>query len=173
MGEEPKFKKTNAFTIIKDDPTDGHGGYGGGSISLENMSPVIVVPSDGEAFIDMDAMHARAAFERRMKYVTDRNEVPNGKVFWICWTVVERGPNGPYYYGVAASELLIDAEAKRGYKNLGEHVKHMEQALKGKYVLDHLDDKSKQLLGEFLKDFNASLWNNAPESLHELLHVTE
>lgn len=165
-------KKSNAFTIIKDDSTDGHGGYGIGAISLENMSPVIVDPAEGKAFIDMGAMHARSEVERRVKWFSDRDEVPDGKLYWICWVTVERGENGPCYHGVAGSEILVDKPNKRGYKRLPEHVKHMEQSLKGKYVLDHMDEKSRKLLRDFLIDFDESLWNNAPDALKTALPET-
>ncbi|HIS29327.1 MAG TPA: YwhD family protein [Candidatus Avamphibacillus intestinigallinarum] len=164
-GQEKKKLKMNAFTIIKDDPTDGHGGYGAGSISLENMSPIIVDPTDEEVFIDMDAMHGRAKFERRVKYTTDKAEVPDGKPYWICWTVVERGEDGPYYSGIGGSEIIIDRPNKRGYKQLGEHVKHMEKALKGEYEVAHLDHKSKKMLREFLIEFDNEMWIRAPKEL--------
>src|SRR5699024_6843726 len=90
-------KKKNTFTIIKDDSTDGHGGYGMGSISLENMSPVIIDPDGNEAYVDMDAMHARSAIERRVKYLNDRNEVPNPRLYWIVWVTVEKNDHGPYF----------------------------------------------------------------------------
>lgn len=168
MTQQPKRRK-NVFTIIKDDPTDGHGGYGGGSISLENMSPVIINMADSDVYIDMDTMHGRAAFERRVKYVQDPEEVTDPQQIWVCWTVVERGENGPYYFGSAASELLINYETRRAFKSMPQHVKHMEQSLRGEYVLDHLDDKAKSLLREFLKDFDETLWSNAPQALHDAL----
>src|SRR5690625_2855401 len=108
-----KKKKKQQFTIIKDDATDGHGGFGSGSISLENMSYVIVDPNKNKAYVDMNAMHARSDIERRVKYYPDRNEVPNGLLYWIAWVTVESGERGPYYYGVAASELRIDRPNKR------------------------------------------------------------
>lgn len=169
MSEEKRKKKSNMFTIIKDDPTDGHGGYGGGAISLENMTPVIVDPAEGEAYIDMATMHARGEIERRVKMLPNKEDVPNGKLYWICWVTVERGPNGPEYYGAAASELIVDKEARRGYKRLPEHVKHMEQSLKGKFVLDHIDEKSKKLLRDFLVDYDIDMWNRASQDLKDAL----
>lgn len=41
--------KKMGFTIIKNDPTDGHKGFGIGTISLENVTPV---------FIDIEEKHA-------------------------------------------------------------------------------------------------------------------
>lgn len=39
---EEKKKKSIGFNIIKSDPTDGHGGFGVGALSLDNISPVFV-----------------------------------------------------------------------------------------------------------------------------------
>src|SRR5699024_8617644 len=134
-----------------------------GSISLENMSSVIIDTNKEEVYVDMDAMHARSRIERRVKYFSDRNEVPEGLLYWIVWVNVERGENGAHYAGVAASELRVDKPNKRAYKSMPEHVTHMEKSLKGKIVLDHLDEKSKQMLGEFLKDFDPEMWENSSE----------
>src|SRR5690625_6989897 len=94
-GDQSSKRKSNqTFTIIKDDSTDGHGGYGMGSISLENMSSVIVYPNEDKAYLDMDAMHARSKIERRVRYQSDRNEVPDGFLYWIVLVAVDRDENG-------------------------------------------------------------------------------
>lgn len=165
MSENKKKKQRQQFTIIKDDSTDGHHSFGVGAISLENMSSVIVDPNENKAYVDMNAMHARSEIERRVKYYRDRSEVPNGKLYWIAWVTVETGENGPYYHGVAASELRIDKPNKRGYKNLVEHVNHMEQSLKGEVVVSHMDEKSRKLLGDFLKSFDEKMWENSSDEL--------
>jgi len=167
--DQSSNKKKNQFTIIKDDSTDGHGGYGIGSISLENMSPVIIDPDENEAYVDMDAMHARSNIERRVKYLNDRDEVPNGKLYWIVWVTVEKNENGPYYAGVAGSELLVDRPNKRAYKSMAQHVTHMEKSLKGKIVVEHMDAQSKKLLHDFLVDFDQDMWNNSTDELKEVL----
>src|SRR5690625_3193890 len=112
------------FTIIKDDSTDGHGGYGIGAISLENMYSIIVDPNENKAYVDMDAMHARSSIERRVRYFPDRNEVPNGLLYWIVWVTFERGEHGRFYAGGARSEIRVDKPNKRTYKTIPEHVKH-------------------------------------------------
>src|SRR5690625_2187748 len=155
--QSSKRRSRQTFTIIKDDALDGHGGYGAGSISLENMSSVIVDPNENKAYVDMDAMHARSDVERRVRYLPDKDAVPNGLLYWIVWVTVEYDDDGPYYHGVAASEIRIDRSIKRGYKSMPEHVKHMEQSLSGEVVVDHMDDHSKELLGNFLKDFNKEM----------------
>lgn len=164
-------KKKNTFTIIKDDPNDGHGGYGVGSISLENMSSVIVDPNEDEAYVDMAAMHARSDIERRVKYLRNRDEVPDGKLYWIVWVNIERNDHGPYYAGVGASELLVDRPNKRAYKSMAQHVSFMEDSLKGKINVKHMDDHSKKLLKDFLADFNKDYWENSTDELKEGLQV--
>ncbi|MFC3039646.1 YwhD family protein [Virgibacillus xinjiangensis] len=162
-------KKKNSFTIIKDDSTDGHGGYGGGAISLENMSSVIVDPNEDTAYVDMGAMHARSEVERRVKFQPDKDAVPNGKLYWIVWVNTERGENGPYYAGVTGCEIRVDRSIKRAYKSMPEHVTRMEKALKGKIIVEHMDDHSKNLLRDFLKEFNEEMWNNSTDELKEAL----
>ncbi|SDB81636.1 YwhD family protein [Pelagirhabdus alkalitolerans] len=160
--------KSQQFTIMKDDATDGHGGYGVGSISLENISPVIIDPNEKRAFVDMGAMHARSEIERRVKFIKDEDEVPNGLTYWIAWVTVEANENGPYYHGVCASRLLIDRPNKRAFKSMPEHVTDMEKSMKGKMRVDHLDETSKTLLGDFLKSHNEDMFNNSEAELKTL-----
>ena len=42
MTNSEKPKQKMGFTIIKNNPTDGHKGFGIGSLSLENISPVFI-----------------------------------------------------------------------------------------------------------------------------------
>lgn len=168
--EESSGKKKNTFTILSDDSTSGHGGYGMGSISLENMSSVIVDPAENEAYVDMDAMHARSKIERRVKYIKEREVVAeNGKLYWIVWVNSDKDENGAYYTGVAGCELLVDKSIKRAYKSMPEHVTNMEKSLKGKIVVDHMDEKSKAILSKFLQEFNEDMWNNSSDELKEAL----
>ncbi|WP_188454641.1 YwhD family protein [Virgibacillus oceani] len=163
-------KKSNPFTIIKDDSTDGHGGYGMGAISLENMSPVIIDPNENKAYVDMGAMHARSDVERRVKFLPDKDAVPNGKLYWIVWVTVEKGENGPYFAGVCGSEIRVDREIKRAYKSMPEHVTHMDKSLKGKIIVEHMDEHSKKLLKDFLADFKGGeMWNNSTDELKQAL----
>ncbi|SDK16085.1 YwhD family protein [Sediminibacillus albus] len=167
--EQPSNKKKNQFTILKDDSTDGHGGYGIGAISLENVSPVIIDPNEDRAFVDMGAMHARSEVERRVKFLPNKDEVPNGKLYWIVWVTVSKKEEGAYYHGVAGSEVRVDRSIKRAYKSMPEHVNHMDKSLKGKVIVDHMDDHSKKLLGDFLRDFNEEMWKNSAEELKQAL----
>lgn len=163
--EQDKKKKKVAFNIIKNDPTDGHGGYGVGALSLENISPVFIDVNEGEAFVDIGAMHARSTVEKGIKFLPNKEDVPNGKPFWLVWVTIDRKAEGPYYAGVTACEMTVDREIRRGYKSLPEHVNKMDKSLKRHIMVDHMDAPSKEVLMNFLKNHNADMWNNSGAEL--------
>ena len=162
---EEKKKKTIGFNIIKNDPTDGHGGFGVGALSLENVSPVIIDVEAGEAEVDIGAMHARSAVEKGIKFLKEKEEVPNGKPYWLVWVTIDRKLEGPYYAGVTACEMTVDRSIRRGYKSLPEHVNKMDKSMKRHIMVEHMDEKSKKVLAEFLKNHDEILWNNSSEEL--------
>lgn len=164
---EEKKKKTIGFNIIKNDPTDGHKGFGIGSLSLENVSPVIIDVEEGEAIVDIGAMHARSAVERGIKFLKTKEEVPNGKTYWLVWVTIDRKLEGPYYAGVTACEMTIDRSIRRGYKSLPEHVNKMDKSMKRQVMVDHMDDKSKKVLADFLKNHDQQLWDNSVDQLKQ------
>lgn len=166
-------KKKVGFNIIKNDPTDGHKGFGKGSLSLENVSPVIIDVEDGSAHIDIGAMHARSATERGIKFLKTKEEVPNAKPYWLVWVTVDRNEDGPYYAGVTACEMTIDRSIRRGYKSLPEHVNRMDKSLKRHIIVDVMDDRSKQILRDFLKGHNEDMWSRSSDELKNGLIVTE
>lgn len=155
------------FNILKDDSTDGHGGFGVGTLSLNSMSPVIIDATEGTATIDMGAMHAKSAIEKRIKFLTDREAVPNGKLYWIVWVTVGRQPEGFYYGGVAACDMWVDEETRRGYKLLPYHVNQMDKSLKGRHVIDMMDERSRDVLENFLQTYRPEIWENSHELKQE------
>jgi hypothetical protein len=158
-------KKKVGFNIIKSDPTDGHRGYGKGALSLDNVSPVMIDVDAGEAEIDVGAMHARSAVEKGIKFLSNKDEVPNGKPYWLVWVTIDRNEEGPYYAGVTACEMTVDREIRRGYKLLPLHVNYMDKSLKRHIIVEHMDEKSKKVLAEFLRNHNADFWKNSSEEL--------
>ncbi|MGE8204962.1 YwhD family protein [Heyndrickxia sp. NPDC080065] len=159
-------KKKLEFNIIKNDPTDGHRGFGIGSLSLENVSPVFVDVEEGEAFVDIGAMHARSAVEKRVKFLPNKEEVPEGaKPYWLVWVTIDRNEEGPYYAGVTACEMTVNKEARRGYKSLPEHVNRLDKSLKRQIIVDHMDEKSKKVLANFLKNHDEKLWDLSSDKL--------
>ncbi|NJP38209.1 YwhD family protein [Alkalicoccus luteus] len=167
-----KIKKMSGnFNILSNDSTDGHGGYGVGTINLNNMTPVFIDPAEGKAFIDMGALHARSEVEKRIKFLKDKTEVPNGKLYWLVWVTVEHLDGKPAYTGVGACEMIVDRSIRRGYKSMPEHVNNMDKSLKGKIAVEQMDDASKIVLRDFLIEFNKDFWEASSDELKDGLHT--
>ncbi len=164
-------KKKMQFNIIKNDPMDGHKGFGKGSLSLENISPVIIDVEAEDAYVEIGAMHARSAVEKGIKFLPNKDEVPNGKLYWIVWVAIERNEEGPFYAGVAACEMTVDRSIRRGYKSLPEHVNNLDKAMKRRMLTSHMDAKSKQLLKDFLQKHDVGMWERSDEELKKQLSV--
>ncbi|WP_407639571.1 YwhD family protein [Anaerobacillus alkalidiazotrophicus] len=163
-------KKGSDFTILGKETV--HGGYGAGTLNLDNMSAVFIDIEAGEAFVDMGAMHARSEVEKGIKFLPNKEEVPNGKPYWLVWITVDNTEEGPYYAGVAACELTVDRSIRRGYKSLPEHVNKMDKSLKRNIIVDHMDEKSKLVLGKFLSEFNKEMWDLSNQKLRDDLSVS-
>lgn len=162
-------KKKIQFNIIKNDPTDGHKGFGAGSLSLENISPIMIDVEAKDAYVEIGALHARSPVERGIKFLKNKDEVPNGKPYWIVWVAIERNEEGPYYAGVTACEMTVDRSIRRGYKSLPEHVNNLDKAMKRKYITNHMDADSKLVLKEFLQKHDPSMWERSGEELKQQL----
>lgn len=171
MTNEEKPKQKIGFTIIKNDPTDGHKGFGIGSLSLENVSPVIIDIEEDLARVEVGAMHARSDTERGIKFTTNREDSLGGKPYWLVWVTIDYNPQGPYYAGVSACEMVINREKRRGYKNLADHVNRMDKSMKRHILVDFMDDRSKNILREFLQSHNKEMWDRSEEKLHQDLSV--
>jgi hypothetical protein len=168
---EEKKNKNIGFNIIKNDPMDGHKGFGKGVLTLDNVSPVIIDVDAGEAVVDVGAMHARSVAEKGIKFLPDRSEVPDAKPYWVVWVTIDRKEEGPYYAGVTACEMTINREIRRGYKSLPEHVNRLDKSIKRHIIVDHMDDKSKTILADFLKNHDAGMWERSEEQLKAGLSV--
>ena len=168
---EEKKGKNIGFNIIKNDPMDGHKGFGKGVLTLDNVSPVIVDVEAGEASVDVGVMHARSVVEKGIKFLPDRNEVPDAKLYWVVWVTIDRKEEGPYYAGVTACEMTVNREIRRGYKLLPEHVNRLDKSIKRHIIVDHMDDKSKQILADYLKIHDAGMWERAEHQLKTDLAV--
>jgi hypothetical protein len=160
------FNNKNSFTIMSG-KTNVHGGFGQGVLDLSSVSSVII---DGdEAYIDMGALHAKSAVEKGIKWTTNKEEVPNGKPYWLVWVSVDRKEEGPYYAGVTACYMEIDREARRGYKILADHVNRMDYAMKRRIMVSELDDTAKKALKKLLMEHNPQMWENSSEELKQAL----
>ncbi|WP_144512051.1 YwhD family protein [Bacillus sp. FJAT-22090] len=172
MTNEEKPKQKIGFTIIKNDPTDGHKGFGIGSLSLENVSPVIVDVEEDVARIEIGAMHARSDTERGIKFTTNREDSEGGKPYWLVWVTIDYKAEGPYYAGVTACEMVVNREKRRGYKVLADHVNRMDKSMKRHIMVNFMDDRSKNILRDFLQTHNMEMWERSDEKLHDDLQVS-
>lgn len=171
MSKEGKPKQKMGFTIIKNDPTDGHKGFGVGSLSLENVSPVIIDIEEGKASVEIGAMHARSDVERGIKFTTNREDSEGGKAYWLVWVTIDHKEDGPYYAGVAACEMVVNREKRRGYKILADHVNKMDKSMKRHIIVEHMDQPSKKILRDFLEEHNPEMWKRSAEQLRQDLNV--
>ncbi|MBD7943982.1 MULTISPECIES: YwhD family protein [Psychrobacillus] len=171
MTNEEKPKQKVGFTIIKNDPTDGHKGFGIGSLSLENVSPVIIDIEEGTAKVEIGAMHARSDTERGIKFTTNREDSEGGKPYWLVWVTIDHKADGPYYAGVAACEMVVNREKRRGYKILADHVNRMDKSMKRQILVDFMDNRSKEILKSFLQSHNLEIWERSDIKLHQDLEI--
>ncbi|MEB6113014.1 YwhD family protein [Kurthia gibsonii] len=169
MENEKKETKKMEFTIIKNNPTDGHKGFGIGSLSLENVSPLFIDVQEKTAEVDIGGMHARSAVERGVKFTTNREDSEGGKPYWLVWVTIDQKPEGGYYAGVTACEMVVNKEKRRGYKILADHVNKMDKSMKRHIIVDHMDEESKRVLHDYLKGFDEGMWSRSESALHEAL----
>jgi hypothetical protein len=85
------------------------------------------------------------------------------------WVAVARDEGGTYYAGATSCEMLIDTEARRGWKILPDHVNRLDASLKRKYMLDNIGPEEKAALRTLLVDHNAEWWDHSPQALKDLL----
>jgi hypothetical protein len=167
METNDKVKKPLALNIISNKVD--HKGFGAGSIDLNSVSGIII---DGdEAYIDEGTLHAKSKVEKGIKFSMNKEDVPNGRKCWIVWVAVDRKEGGPYYAGVTACEMLIDTEARRGWKILADHVNRMDRAMKRKIMLEGLDEREKALLKQALVGHHPDWWDRSEEELKQALQV--
>lgn len=161
---EKKEKKSLAFNVVSNKE---HKGFGAGSIDLNNVSPIII--DGGEAYIDIGAMHAKSRVEKGIKFLPNKEDVPNGRTCWIVWVAVDRNEEGQYYAGATACEMMVDPEARRGWKILADHVNRLDYALKRRIMLDNLGAEEKAALKALLVSHNEEWWDRSPDVLKEAL----
>lgn len=160
---QPEKKKLSLNVVSNKE----HRGFGAGTIDLSQVSCVII--DAGEAYIDVGAMHAKSKVEKGIKFSPNKEDVPNGRPAWIVWVAVDRNEEGSYYAGATSCEMLIDTEARRGWKLLPDHVNRLDAALKRKFMLDNIGPVEKEALRKLLTEHNAEWWDRSPQALKDLL----
>jgi hypothetical protein len=162
--DKPVEKKKLSLNVVSNKE---HRGFGAGTIDLSQVSCIII--DEGVAYIDVGAMHAKSKIEKGIKFSPDKANVPNGRSAWIVWVAVDRNEGGTYYAGAASCEMLIDTEARRGWKILPDHVNRLDSSLKRKYMLDNIGPVEKAALRKLLVEHNDEWWEHSPQTLKDLL----
>lgn len=162
-GQQPEKKKLSLNVVSSKE----HRGFGAGTIDLSQVSCVII--DSGEAYIDVGAMHAKSKVEKGIKFSPNKEDVPNGRPAWVVWVAVDRNEEGSYYAGATSCEMLIDTEARRGWKLLPDHVNRLDAALKRKFMLDNIGPAEKEALSKLLMEHNPEWWDRSPQALKDLL----
>jgi hypothetical protein len=162
--DKPVEKKKLSLNVVSNKE---HKGFGAGTIDLSQVSCIII--DEGEAYIDVGAMHAKSKIEKGIKFSPDKENVPNGRSAWIVWVAVDRNEGGTYYAGATSCEMLVDTEARRGWKILADHVNRLDASLKRKFMLDNIGPEEKAALRKLLVEHNAEWWDHSPQALKDLL----
>lgn len=164
MNKKPKGKRDLSLNVVSHRLSRNT--FGAGMIDLSNLSSIII---DGdEAYIDIAAVHGRSKVERRIRFTTDRDEVPNGRTCWVVWVAIDYNEAGERCYaGVTVCEMLIDTEERKGWKILADHVNNMDAALKRRFILDGINEIEKTALRNLLQEHNPEWWANSAEELKE------
>jgi len=144
-----------------------HKGFGAGSIDLNHVSGIII---DGDAvYVDEGTLHAKSKVEKGIKFSMNKEDVPHGRTCWVVWVAIGRKEEGQYYAGVAACEMLIDTEARKGWKVLADHVNRMDRAMKRQIMLENLNETEKGLLKKMLIQHNPAWWERSEDVLKAAL----
>ncbi|NBD27059.1 YwhD family protein [Paenibacillus glycinis] len=168
-GQQPPEKKEKRSLSLNVVSNKEHRGFGAGTIDLSDVACVMI--DKGEAYIDVGAMHAKSKIEKGIKFSPNKEDVPNGRPCWIVWVAVDRNEEGSYYAGATACPMLIDTEARRGWKILAQHVNNLDYAIKRRFVLDELGEEEKRALKSLLVTNNPDWWERSPDKLKEALNV--
>jgi predicted transcriptional regulator len=63
--------------------------------------------------------------------------------------------------------MTVNREIRRGYKLLPEHVNRLDKSIKRHIIVDHMDDKSKKILADYLQNHDAGMWERSAAELKQ------
>ncbi len=122
---------------------------------------------DGDyAFFDAGALHGRSQAQQGIQFSRDTADVPNGRrVAMVFLGVRDKEPETARYEGMMACTLLIDREAKIGWRDLTQEALAMRRVLDGTVDLNSLTDGDRAALERALMEpLGGALWNNTDET---------
>lgn len=146
---------TNALPIVS--AKDSVGG-------MTTVATAVMIDGD-TAFFNEAATHGRSPLEQGIEWMDSPDDVPNPRRIFVIWLFIkpDRATREYVYHGAVAVDMLIDDQAKKGYKRLGHHAKQLGRALQGEIDLEILDDAAKARLREALNEHPEALANSRDE----------
>ena len=137
----------------------------------QTLVTVLTISPDGKVAADPGALHGRSELESQVEWVPRRELVGDGQSCWVVWVAVELdAANQPVRYkGVSVCELFVNAQTRRGYKNLAESVNRMAEAMRGGVDVSRLTPQTRASVKQRLVAIGRELWERSPESLRQVL----
>jgi hypothetical protein len=122
---------------------------------------------DGDiAFFDAGALHGRSQAQQGIQFSRDKADVPDGaRVAMVFLGVRDKEPATARYEGMIACMLLIDREAKTGWRDLTQEAMAMRRVLDGAVTLDGLTAAERAALQRALEEpLGGALWRNTDDA---------
>lgn len=136
-----------------------------GSVAGKTTVATAVLIDGDTAFFDEAATHGRSPLEQGIEWVSSPEQLTQARRVFVVWLFIrpDRTTREYVYHGAVAVDMLIDDQAKQGYKRLGHHAKQLGRALQGEIDLDILDASAKERLVEALSQYPAALQSSRDE----------
>jgi hypothetical protein len=125
----------------------------------------VVIDGD-HAFFDAGALHGRSQAQQGIQFSKNAADVPNGRrVPMVFLGVRGTEAESAHYEGMIACLLLIDREARTGWRDLTQEAIAMRRVLDGTVDLSRLTDDERATLRRALEEpLGGALWNNTDET---------
>ncbi len=132
----------------------------------------LVLSPDGDVVLDAGALHGRSAVEGPVaEWVKRREDAGHAASYWMIWVAVEldAAQQPLRYLGIAASEVLINAQDRLGYKSVAGQVNRMAEAMQGRVSLEPLSFVERQRLREELIRLDPEAWERSASLVKDTL----
>jgi hypothetical protein len=131
---------------------------------MTTVATAVVIDGDA-AYFNEAATHGRSPIEQGIEWVNSPDELADPRRVYVVWLFIkpDRATRQYVYHGAVAVDMLIDEQAKKGYKRLGHHAKQLGRALQGEIDLQILDAAAKERLKEVLNEHPDALANSRAE----------
>jgi hypothetical protein len=125
----------------------------------------VVIDGD-HAFFDAGALHGRSQAQQGIQFSKNEADAPNARrVPMVFLGVRGTEPETAHYEGMMGCLLLIDREARIGWRDLTQEAMAMRRVLDGTVDLSRLTDDERATLQRALREpLGGALWNNTDDA---------